>query len=63
MLVRIFKKKYTLQLLILSIVPIIFWSQAFIAPPEVITNKFDMPLYRVIYDFAKDYSYIDLWAE
>lgn len=55
MLVRIFKKKYTLQLLILSIVPIIFWSQAFIAPPEVISNKFDMPLYRVIYDFAKDY--------
>ena len=56
MLVRIFKKKYTLQLLILSIVPIIFWSQAFIAPPEVISNKFDMPLYRVIYDFAKDYQ-------
>ena len=56
MLVRIFKKKYTLQLLILSIVPIIFWSQAFIAPPELISNKFDMPIYKVIYEFAKDYK-------
>ncbi len=56
MFVKIFKKKYTLQLLILAIVPIIFWSQAFINPPEVISNKFDMPLYKVIYDFAKDYQ-------
>lgn len=56
MFVKIFKKKYTLQLLILAIVPIIFWSQAFINPPEVISNKFDMPLYEVIYDFAKDYQ-------
>lgn len=56
MLVKIFKKKYTLQLLILSIVPIIFWSQAFIAPPELISNKFDMPIYKVIYQFAKDYK-------
>jgi hypothetical protein len=56
MFVKIFKKKYTLQLLILAIVPIIFWSQAFINPPEVISNNFDMPLYKVIYDFAKDYQ-------
>lgn len=56
MFVKIFKKRYTLQLLILAIVPIIFWSQAFINPPEVISNKFDMPLYKVIYDFAKDYQ-------
>jgi hypothetical protein len=56
MFVKIFKKKYTLQLFILAIVPIIFWSQAFINPPEVMTNKFDMPLYKVIYDFAKDYQ-------
>ncbi|MBR5254662.1 MAG: hypothetical protein IKV46_06465 [Bacteroidales bacterium] len=56
MFVKIFKKKYTLQLFILAIVPIIFWSQAFINPPEVMTNKFDMPLYKVIYDFTKDYQ-------
>lgn len=56
MLVKIFKKKYTLQLLILAIVPIVFWIQSFAYPPQVITNKFDMPLYKVIYDWAKDYQ-------
>ncbi len=56
MLVNIFKKKYTLQLLLLAIVPLIFWTQAFVNPPEVITNKFDMPIYKVIYDWAKDYQ-------
>lgn len=56
MLVNIFKKKYTLQLLLLAITPLIFWAQAFVNPPEVITNKFDMPLYHLVYDLAKDYQ-------
>ncbi len=56
MLVNIFKKKYTLQILLLAIVPLAFWSQAFINPPEVISNKFDTPLYEIIYDFAKDFQ-------
>lgn len=55
-MINIFKKNYTLQLLLLSIVPLVFWMQGFINPPEVISNKFDMPIYKLLYDWAKDYQ-------
>jgi hypothetical protein len=55
MIINIFKKNYTLQLLLLAIVPIVFWTQSFINPPELINNKFDMPIYKIVYDWAKDY--------
>lgn len=55
MLVNIFKKKYTLQILLLAVVPLAFWAQAFINPPAVVENKFDMPIYDLIYQSVKDY--------
>lgn len=54
MLINVFKKNYPLQLLLLVILPLILWIPAFVNPPEVFASKFDMPLYKVIFDAVKD---------
>ncbi len=55
-MINIFKKNYTLQILLIAIVPLAFWLQAFVNPPDVISNKFDMPIYRLLFDWAKDFK-------
>jgi hypothetical protein len=49
MIVSVFKKNYFLQLVLLIVLPILFWMPAFINPPQVISDgRLDMPLYDVL---------------
>lgn len=49
MIVSVFKKNYFLQLVLLIVLPILFWMPAFINPPQVISDgRLDMPLYNVL---------------
>ncbi|MDR1005791.1 MAG: hypothetical protein LBL74_02880 [Bacteroidales bacterium] len=55
MFIRIFKKHYFPQLLIIGITPIILWAVAFIKPPAVVVTEFDMPIYTNLYSVVKDF--------
>ncbi|MDD2488884.1 MAG: hypothetical protein WCS10_03005 [Bacteroidales bacterium] len=61
MFVKTFKNNYFLQIILLSIIPILLWMPAFISAPEPIATNFDTPIYKVIYNalsFSKTLSTI-----
>lgn len=55
MFIKTFKKNYPLQLLLLTIIPLVMWASALANPPELNKSIFDMPFYNLLYSFTKDY--------
>ncbi len=50
MFVKTFKKDYTMQLVILAIIPLLLWIIAFIFPPSLVKTNFSYPIYQLIYN-------------
>ena len=49
MFVKTFKSNYFLQLIFLTVIPILLWLPAFISPPQPLTTSFDAPVYKIIF--------------
>lgn len=56
MFVKTFKNNYFLQLVLLTIIPILLWIPAFISSPEPIATNFDTPIYKVIHNALSSYK-------
>lgn len=50
MFIRTFKKNYTLQLILIIVLPLLLWFPAFLSSPELIKTDYDAPLYLLIYN-------------
>ena len=59
MFIKTFKKNYTMQIILIILLPLILWIPAFMSSPEVIKTNYDAPFYNLIYnviDNAVKYS-------
>ncbi|HBN04593.1 MAG TPA: hypothetical protein DD434_02220 [Bacteroidales bacterium] len=50
MFIRTFKKNYTLQIILIIVLPLLLWMPAFMSAPEVIKTSYDAPFYNLIYN-------------
>lgn len=50
MFIRTFKKNYTLQIILIIVIPLLLWIPAFMSSPEVIKSSYDAPFYNLIYN-------------
>lgn len=50
MFIKTFKKNYTMQIILIILLPLILWIPAFMSSPEVIKTNYDAPFYNLIYN-------------
>lgn len=58
MFIRIFKRNYHLQLILMVFFPLLIWVPALINPPQMITTNYDMPIYQILYNYLSEYRLI-----
>ena len=60
MIVSIFKKNYFLQLILLTIIPVLLWMPAFVSHPAIISgNTPDMPLFNLVRSVFPESGFIN----
>ncbi len=50
MFIKTFKKNYTMQIILIILLPLLLWIPAFMSSPEVIKTNYDAPFYNLIYN-------------